>query len=114
MAHYYTTKNPFYKTLPKFRADCLGNDPVSIDFIYPKANDAIFLPKDFDGKTNDLIVKVAHSKPETTVFWYIDNTYIGSTKDIHEIGISPLPGSYLLTATDSYGNEAKRRFTLSR
>jgi penicillin-binding protein 1C len=114
MAHYYTTKNPFYKTLPKFRADCLGNDPISIDFIYPKANDAIFLPKDFDGKTNDLIVKVAHSKPETTVFWYIDNTYIGSTKDIHEIGISPLPGSYLLTATDSYGNEAKRRFTLSR
>lgn len=113
MAHYYKTKNPFYKPLPKFREDCLGENMVTIDFIYPKANNTIFLPKDFDGETNDLILKIAHSKPESTVFWYIDETFIGSTKDIHEIGIKPKSGKYLLTVVDEFGNEAKRRFEIS-
>ncbi len=102
MAYYYKTKNPFYKVLPKFREDCLGENVVSIDFIYPKANNSIFLPKDFDGQTNDLILKIAHSKPESTVFWYIDETFISSTKDIHELAIKPKQGKHIIT-----NNEAK-------
>lgn len=113
MAHYYKTKNPFYKPLPKYREDCLGENTVSIDFIYPKTNNTIFLPKDFDGKTNDLILKIAHSKPESTVFWYIDETFIGSTKDIHELGVQPKFGKHILTVVDEFGNEAKRWFEIS-
>ncbi|MFS4483352.1 penicillin-binding protein 1C [Hyunsoonleella sp. 2307UL5-6] len=113
MAHYYKTKNPFYKTLPKFRTDCLGEYDVTIDFIYPKANQSIFLPKDFDGKTNDLILKIAHSKPESMVFWYIDATFVGSTKDIHELGIQSKPGKHVLTVVDEFGHEAKRWFEVS-
>ncbi|WNH14133.1 penicillin-binding protein 1C [Thalassobellus suaedae] len=113
MAYYYKTKNPFYKPLPKFRDDCLGENRVSIQFIYPKENNTIFLPKDFDGKTNDLILKIAHSKPETTVFWYIDERYIGSTKDIHELAIIPKAGKHLITVVDEFGNEAKRWITIS-
>lgn len=114
MAHYYKTKNPFYKPLPKFRSDCLGDTSVSIDFIYPKANNTIFLPKDFDGETNDLILKIAHSKPESTVFWYIDNTFMGSTKDIHELGIKPKSGKHLIIVVDEFGNEAKRWVEISK
>ncbi|WP_396602477.1 penicillin-binding protein 1C [Algibacter sp. R77976] len=113
MAYYYKTKNPFYKPLPKFRADCLGENTVSIEFIYPKANNSIFLPKDFDGKTNDLILKIAHSKPESTVFWYVDNTFVGSTKDIHELAIKPKQGKHVITVVDEFGNETKRRFEIS-
>ena len=54
MTYYYKTKNPFYKPLPKYRNDCLGENTISIDFIYPKTNNRVFSPKDFDGKTNDL------------------------------------------------------------
>ncbi len=113
MAYYYKTKNPFYKPLPKFRSDCLGENGVSIEFIYPKENNTIFLPKDFDGKTNDLILKIAHSKPESTVFWYVDETFIGSTKDIHELAIIPKTGKHLITVIDAFGNEAKRWVTIS-
>ncbi|MEW4922271.1 penicillin-binding protein 1C [Algibacter sp. 2305UL17-15] len=113
MAYYYKTKNPFYKPLPKFRTDCIGENSVSIEFIYPKANNSIFLPKDFDGQTNDLILKIAHSKPESTVFWYVDETYIGSTKDIHELGVKPRQGKHMITVVDEFGNEAKRRFVIS-
>lgn len=113
MAYYYKTKNPFYKSLPKYRSDCLGVNSISIDFIYPKANNTIFLPKDFDEQTNDLILKIAHSKPESTVFWYVDETFVGSTKDIHELAVKPKQGKHIITVVDEFGNEAKRWFEIS-
>ncbi|WP_134200507.1 penicillin-binding protein 1C [Meridianimaribacter flavus] len=113
MGYYYKTKNPFYKPLPKFRSDCLGENSISMAFIYPKENNSIFLPKDFDGSTNDLVLQIAHSKPETTVFWYVNDIYMGSTKDIHELAIIPKQGKHLITVVDEFGNEAKRHFTIS-
>ncbi len=113
MAYYYKTKNPFYRPLPKFRNDCLGESAITMQFIYPKENNTIFLPKDFNGKTNDLVLKIAHSKPETTVFWYVDETYVGSTKDIHELAIIPKEGKHLITVVDEFGNEAKRWIEIS-
>jgi penicillin-binding protein 1C len=113
MAYYYKTKNPFYKPLPKFRSDCLGENAVSLEFIYPQENNTIFLPRDFDGKTNELILKVAHSKPETTVFWYLNEKFMGTTKDIHELVILPNSGTYTITVMDEFGNEAKRVVEIS-
>ena len=113
MAHYYKTKNPFYKPLPKFRSDCLVDNAITMQFIYPKENNTVFLPKDFDGTTNDLVLKMAHSKPESTVFWYVDDTYMANTKDIHELAINPKKGKYLITAVDEFGNEIKRWIEIS-
>jgi len=79
-----------------------------MQFIYPKESTAIFLPKDFDSKTNDLILKIAHSKPETTIYWYINEKFIGSTNDIHDIAVKPNQGKHLITAVDEFGNEIKR------
>nr|WP_321233662.1 penicillin-binding protein 1C [uncultured Psychroserpens sp.] len=112
-AHYYKTKNPFYKPLPKLRMDCAGEAQVTMNFIYPKQNNSIFLPKDFDGDTNDLVLKVAHSKPETNIYWYLDETYVGLTKDIHELAILPSTGKHLITVVDEFGNEAKRQISIS-
>ena len=114
MGYYYKTKNPFYKPLPKFRSDCLGENAITMAFIYPKENNTIFLPKDFDGKTNDLVLKIAHSKPETVLYWYVDETFVGSTKDLHELAIIPKQGKHLITVVDAFGNEIKRQFALSK
>ena len=113
MAYYYKTKNPFYKPLPKFRSDCLGDNAVTMEFIYPEDQSTIFLPKDFDEKTNDLILKIAHSKPDITLFWYLNETFIGSTKDIHEFAIIPKEGKYIITVVDDFGNESTSRITIS-
>ncbi len=113
MAYYYKVKNPFYKPLPKYRDDCIGGNAVSMEFIYPKENNSIFLPKDFDGNTNDLILRIAHSKPESTLFWYLNDRFLGSTKDIHELAIKPKQGKHIVTVVDEFGNEAKRQFEVS-
>jgi len=114
MAYYYKAKNPFYKTLPAYRTDCLGREAVSMEFIYPKDNNKVFLPKDFDGNTNPLIAKIAHSKPEMTVYWYLDKTYLGSTKDLHEMAFLPNYGTHTITAVDELGNEVKQTLEVSR
>ena len=112
-AYYFKTKNPYYKPLPPFRSDCIESSEISMEFIYPNQQSTIYLPKDFDGNTNDLILKVAHSKPELKIYWYIDSAYIGSTKDIHEIAVLPNPGNHLITVVDELGNELKHKITIS-
>ena len=81
-------------------------------FIYPKKNEAVLLPKHFNENVNEVIFKLAHRSPETTVFWYLDSKYIGKTETFHELAISPKPGKYLLTAVDENGNELQEQIEI--
>ncbi len=112
-AYYFKTKNPFYKVLPPYRSDCGETSGASMEFIYPNQQSTIFLPKDFDGNTNDLVLKVAHSKPELELYWYIDNQFVGSTKDIHDMAVLPSSGEHIITVMDELGNELKHKITIS-
>ena len=111
--YYFQNKNPFYKTLPPYRKDCIETSGISMEFIYPNQQSTIFLPKDFDGNTNDLVLKVAHSKPELELYWYIDNQFVGLTKDIHDMAILPSSGEHMITVMDELGNELKHKITIS-
>jgi penicillin-binding protein 1C len=112
-AFYFKNKNPFYKPLPPFRNDCVKASDISMEFIYPNQQSSIFLPKDFNGNTNELILRVAHSKPELKLYWYIDNQFIGLTKDIHDMAVLPNEGGHLITVVDELGNELKHKITIS-
>ncbi len=114
MEYYYKTKNPFYKQLPPYRKDCDFSTLPVMQFIYPKEESTVFLPKDFNGKTNELILKIAHSKPKTTLFWYLDELYIGTTTDIHNKSIIPNVGKHFITVLDESGNEVKRHIEVSK
>ena len=107
--YYYKQKNPLYKTLPNFKNSCLSESKKAMDFIYPKNFTQIFLPKDFSGKTNDVIFRLAHSTANAKVFWYLNETFIGTTKNIHEMAIHPKTnGKHIITVVDEFGNDAKR------
>ena len=111
--YYFKNKNPFYKPLPPFRNDCAETSAIHMEFIYPNQQNTIFLPKDFDGNTNDLILKVAHSKPDLTLYWYINDAFIGQTKDIHDIAVLPQQGDHTITVVDELGNEIKHTITIA-
>ncbi len=112
-AYYYQTKDPLYKPLPEYRTDCLGEEKIAMEFIYPNTQSTIFLPKDFNGKVNDLVLKVAHSKPELNLYWYIDEDYIGTTKDIHDMSVIPDVGPHVITVVDELGNEIKHTISIT-
>jgi len=109
---YYKKHHTNYKSLPKLRNDCTRETDTTMDFISPKNNSTIILAKNEHEKTNPLIVKIAHTNPETKVFWYIDNEFIQTTETFHEIGVLPNPGKHTITVVDALGNELKRKITI--
>ena len=76
-----------------------------MSLIYPRPNSEVILPKDLDGQKEKLVMRLAHKKPSTEVFWYVDDEFMGSTTDIHEMEVQPEVGKHLITIVDSYGDE---------
>ena len=105
MEFYFKKSSPSYVSLPPLRDDCQGPAPISMDFIYPKNGSRISLTKNFEGEKNELVLKLAHTKPNTKVFWYLDDRFIEQTQSFHELGIIPDPGKHKITALDELGNE---------
>ena len=112
--YYYASKHPDYKQPPPFYPDCSFTGELPMAFIYPKDNEGVILPKDFDTEVNDVIFKIAHRNPETKVFWYLNKEYIGQTETFHELAIAPKEGEYVLTVVDQEGNEVKKNIEISR
>jgi penicillin-binding protein 1C len=112
MEYYFKNTNASYRTLPPYRSDCDVPGEAAMDFIYPKENGTITLPRNFNGKPNELIISIVHAKPETMVFWYMDETYLGQTQTLHEIAVLPKTGVHNITALDALGNEIRRTLTI--
>lgn len=112
MEYYYQQKNSIYKALPRYKKECEGENIQLMDFVYPKENLSVYLPKNLNGKTNELVLKITHSIPKTKVFWYLDEKFIRQTKELHQLAIKPQKGNYKITALDEYGNEISRRIEI--
>lgn len=115
MEWYYKSKHVNYTTLPPYREDCVDvNQDKKMDFIYPNSNTRIILTKNFEGKIQPVVLKVAHSNAEAEVFWYLDDKYLGSTKTFHEKQVIAPTGNYIITVVDEFGTEIKRRISIEK
>jgi len=112
--YYYKQQHPNYKTLPPYRSDCLQDGQQLMAFIYPKPNESVILPKDFDEEVNDVIFKLAHRGNTSKIYWYLNETYLGQTDEFHEISVKPSPGDYILTVIDQEGNEIRERIQVKK
>lgn len=109
---YYKSKNPTYRELPPFRKDCIGSSTNSMDLIYPKQPSKIYVPVELDGKTGKTVFEVAHRRKNATIFWHLDDRYIGSTNNFHQMGLSPEPGLHTLTLVDDEGETITQKFEI--
>ncbi|WP_047417213.1 penicillin-binding protein 1C [Cellulophaga sp. Hel_I_12] len=109
---YYKKSHPLYKALPPFRNDCIALNTLTMEFIYPKNGSKIILAKNFEGYKNELIFKLAHAKPETKVFWYLNSLFVKETKNFHEVALLPDAGVQTISVVDELGNEAKISITV--
>ena len=114
MEWYYKNQHIEYLSLPPFKENCTGTITASMDFIYPKTNNKIYLTKNFNSEVQPVILKIAHSNRETEVFWYVDNVYKGSTKTFHEMPIMPTEGFHYITVVDESGYEIKKKIEILR
>lgn len=116
MEWFYKRRHSDYRTLPPYRNDCLdvmpGAGVASLTLIYPGKSGRIYVPLELDGRRGRSVFEVAHREPRTTVFWHLDDQYIGETRDIHQMALAPEPGRHTLTLVDENGAYLERRFTV--
>ena len=48
------------------------------------------------------------------LYWYLDDTFIGTTTSLHQLTLAIDPGLHSLTVLDQFGQVAKRQFKMYR
>jgi penicillin-binding protein 1C len=111
MEFFYRRYHPSYLSVPVNTVN-EETDIPEMEFIYPGANDRIYIPKTIEGKSGNVIFEVAHRENDIKIFWHLDQQFIGTTRYIHQMPLTPTPGQHLITLTDEHGYTLKRRFTI--
>lgn len=113
---YYRKRHSDYRPLPPFRNDCIesmgGSGVLSLSLIYPRKNGLIYIPVELDGYRGQTVFEAAHRNALTTIYWHLDEEFLGATKDIHRIALAPEPGLHTVTLVDDNGERLERRFVV--
>lgn len=108
--YYYRNYHIDYLPLPPMKPGCAQEQSRQIDLIYPEHNAILYLPKGFSGQSEKFIFRAAHARHEATIYWHLDEIFLGETIDNHQIACTVAPGKHLLTLIDSWGNQRRIAF----
>ena len=113
MEYFYKKKHTEYRTLPPVASGCSSGKSIPVmEFIYPTPGIKIFIPRDHTGELTKIITEVVHRNPSKKIFWHLDQTYIGTTQNIHQLEMFARSGNHILTAVDEDGNTIRCGFTI--
>lgn len=112
-AYFYSQQNATYRSIPEWHENCIIDEGAkSIQLIYPKNGQSLYLPIDNDGKKNELVLKAAYTDIEGELFWHLNNTYLGKTRERHQMSFNLKPGKYELRLIDESGSSIISSFTI--
>lgn len=114
MEWFYKSRNPEYRMLPPFASGCLPDESIkSMAIIYPRIySSRIQIPRNIDGTTSETVFEVAHRRMDATIFWHLDNQYLGLTSTFHQMALRPAPGNHTLTLVDENGETLVTKFEI--
>jgi len=107
MEWYYKPHHPEYTGARK------THQTKEIEFIYPASGSTLTLPRQLNGQVEGVVFRVAHHRNNATLWWHLDQTYVGETRFLHELRLAPTPGKHTLTVVDGEGNTAFVRFSVA-
>ena len=110
MEWYYRQTHPEYSGADKDVATLSDISPM--EFIYPESGSIITLPRQLDGSPGEMVLNLAHHDKEATVYWHLDEEYIGETRFIHQYRMRPSPGHHSVTVVDNTGYSISVGFTV--
>lgn len=111
MEYYYRKYHPGYRTLPSWLPGARpGGEIQMMELIYPDDRLMVYLPRNNEGQKGQVLFQAAHRRAGATIFWHLDDSYLGSTRDIHQMAASPSPGNHKLVIVDEQGNSSTRYF----
>lgn len=108
---YYKKNHAGYKKLPPYLSDCETSTEDSIfDLIYPAQFTKVYIPLEQDGLRGEVIFEAAHEDKNGSLYWHLDDEFLGVTVGNHQMGISTQKGIHYVTVVDELGNELRRKF----
>ncbi|MGD8569644.1 MAG: penicillin-binding protein 1C [Gammaproteobacteria bacterium] len=118
-AYYYKQHHLNYYPLPPYRQDCI--DPQinprnntrdqPLELVYPAdSHTKIYIPVDLAGRKSQTVLEAMHKDPDATIYWHLNERYLGSTTTFHRMAVDIPPGQYKLTLVDQQGYRVTRKF----
>lgn len=104
---YYRRRQSGYRLMPPYAPGCRETQSAAMALLYPKAGARLLIPIDLAGQPSDIVCRASHRRPDATIYWHLDKTYLGSTNEQHKMPIRPTPGSHMLTLFDEMGESLR-------
>ncbi len=112
-AWYYRKKHATYHPAPNWHPLCTDSRNQKImQFIYPHPKQKIYIPIELDTRRGKVIFEAAHNNSNSIIYWHLDQEYLGSTNEIHNMTFEPEEGNHTMTLIDEKGNSAEIKFSI--
>jgi penicillin-binding protein 1C len=79
--------------------------------VYPTEGLHLVVPREVTGTRQEVTARVAHREQSQTIYWYLDDVYLGSTSGRHAFSLVLERGEHVLEVIDAQGNRARADFT---
>lgn len=111
MEFYYCSRHADYVPLPPMRPDCDDSPSGRVAIIYPQAGQSLVRTRDFDGRLQGVVCQAA-APSSATLFWHLDDSYLGSTSGNNQMLVEPESGPHRLTVVAADGQSASVSFSV--
>ncbi|MEJ7586910.1 MAG: penicillin-binding protein 1C [Ferruginibacter sp.] len=113
MEFYYRQRNADYKVLPPFKNGCgFQETGRPIELIYPQEGAKIYVPLEISGAKGSTIFTAAHRRTGAKIFWSLDDNFVGTTQNFHQVALNPSVGAHIITLVDESGTSISRQFEI--
>lgn len=113
-AYYYKNYHVEYQALPPLKPGCEEDQSRQIAILYPEHQAVLYLPKGFSGEREKVVMRATHARSDATLYWHLDDVYLGETRQIHQKACLIEPGNHILTLLDEDGNRRSILFEVRK
>ena len=111
---FFKKHSAMYKPLPALYPRCATAHPDDMmAFVYPKSDARVTIPIGIKGDRQQVIFEIAHRNPGKTIYWTLNDTFLGQTRWVHQMPIDVARGTYVLRCVDEDGVELSRKIVVN-
>ena len=111
VSYYLKKRGQFVENVPLHNPACTKTGSmVPIQIVYPLDSAQIWVPRDFGGEQQRIVARCTHQSDSGLIYWYLNDNYLGTTRQKHTMSICPQPGKNKFLISDEQGNNVSSTF----
>jgi penicillin-binding protein 1C len=109
MDTYYRRFHADYSVLPPLMPGCEPTNEIqAMGLTYPQNDPSALCAARNRRLPRRVVLQAAYHDADATIYWHLDNTTLGSTTTISQMGVAPSPGPHRLVLVDNYGRRLEK------